>query len=256
MRFLTKNQKTIAAYNESLDEYAAGTPDELSGAGKAWLDWALALASKRRPVLEIGSGLGRDAAYMEARGFTVRRTDAAHAFVKHQRTLGFEADVLNVLTDSLGGPYGFIYANGVFPHLSECQQRHAVRKIARSLTDGGVFAFSVKVADHTTTEQIIDKISRPRYYRLREQSTIMEFSANVQPLLFESRLIPAGFFPYTSARGSHWIGVAMRRVGKNDLAKLSWSRRIRLRVHRTVVQPVILLQWAWYNIVERPSRAL
>lgn len=255
MRILTKNQKTIAAYNESLEEYVAGTPSEISGAGKAWLDWALALASKSRPVLEIGSGLGRDAHYMEERGFTVRRTDATRAFVRYQRAMGFEADMLNVLTNRLGGPYGFIYANGVFPHLSERQQRHAVRKIAAALTDGGVLAFSVKVADNTSTEQLIDKISRPRYYRLRNQSTIMEFSANVQPLLFESRLVPAGFFPYTTERGTRWMGVAMRRIGKNDLAELRPLHRVRLRLRQIAMQPAMFLYHTWYNVVERPGRA-
>lgn len=254
MRILTKNQKTIAAYNESLVEYAAGTPGEISGVGKAWLDWALALAPKARPVLEIGSGLGRDARYMEERGFMVRRTDATRAFVRYQRSLGFEADVLNILTSRLGGPYGFIYANGVFPHLSERQQRHAVRKIAASLTDGGVFAFSVKVADNTSTEQLIDKISRPRYYRLRKQSTIMEFSANVQPLLFESRLVPAGFFPFTSAKGTRWMGVAMRRIGKNDLAELSPLRRVHLHLRQVAMQPAMFLYHTWYTVVERSGR--
>lgn len=55
-------------------------------------------------VLEVGSGPGLDAAYLERRGLNVSRTDATPAFVEMMRADGREARLLDIRTSDLGGP--------------------------------------------------------------------------------------------------------------------------------------------------------
>ena len=53
-------------------------------------------------MLEIGSAGGRDALALEERGLAVRRTDVTPAFVELMRSRGYDADVLDPLTDDAG----------------------------------------------------------------------------------------------------------------------------------------------------------
>ena len=52
----------------------------------------------------IGSGGGRDAAYLEKHGLHVRRTDVTPAFVDLLRHEGHTADLLDPLHDNLSYP--------------------------------------------------------------------------------------------------------------------------------------------------------
>ena len=67
-------------------------------------------------VLEIGSGGGRDALELEKRGISVRRTDISKGFVELLRESGFQADLVDPLTEDLadpqrpGTPYDGIWA--------------------------------------------------------------------------------------------------------------------------------------------------
>lgn len=94
---------TVRSYDAAAAEYAAeaaAMPEwvateidvfvtELGGSGR---------------VLEIGSGGGRDALELEKRGISVRRTDIAKGFVELLRESGFEADLLDPLTEDLADP--------------------------------------------------------------------------------------------------------------------------------------------------------
>lgn len=98
-------------------------------------------------VLELGSGPGRDARYLEARGLRVQRSDATSAFVALLREEGFEARVLDVRRDDLGGPWDAIYANAVLLHLDRADLAHALVAIRSAVVVGGVLAFTLKEGD-------------------------------------------------------------------------------------------------------------
>jgi SAM-dependent methyltransferase len=61
-------------------------------------------------ILELGSGPGRDAAYLEQRGVQVTRSDAAGAFVERLRAAGHQARQLDIRHDDLGDPYDAVLA--------------------------------------------------------------------------------------------------------------------------------------------------
>src|SRR5579862_5200641 len=77
----TSNAITLASYELGMNEYISGTPPEVFIRFQSWLDKTLALLPKSARIFEIGSGFGRDARYMETKGFTVHRSDATQAFV-------------------------------------------------------------------------------------------------------------------------------------------------------------------------------
>jgi SAM-dependent methyltransferase len=151
---------TLTAYQSRTQEYLRGTPwpfPELI----AFLDRFAGVAG-RGPVLEIGSGPGRDADYLEGRGVPVIRTDATPAFVTRLREAGHDARLLDVRTDPLGGPYQGILANAVLLHLSRDQFEHLLRRARAATVPDGVLAFTLKEGDGEAWSE--HKLGLPRHF--------------------------------------------------------------------------------------------
>lgn len=151
---------TLAAYQSRVQEYLRGTswpaPELI-----AFLDRFAGLAG-RGPVLEIGSGPGLDADYLESRGVRVIRTDATPAFVSRLRDAGHDARLIDARTDPLGGPYQAIFANAVLLHLSRNQFEDLLRR-ARAATDpDGILAFTLKEGDGAAWSE--HKLGLPRHF--------------------------------------------------------------------------------------------
>ena len=156
------NQTTLAAYEGNVQKYIDGTPNKVDGYIKTWIDTTLARIQPAARILEIGTATGRDADYMESRGFRVERTDATKAFVTLQQERGHEAKVLNVLTDELGGPYDLVFADAVLLHFSPDQTGRVLEKIKRSLKPGGTLAFTLKKGDGEEWSE--HKLGERRYF--------------------------------------------------------------------------------------------
>jgi SAM-dependent methyltransferase len=90
-------------------------------------------------ILEVGSGTGRDADFLESLGGKVRRTDATQAFLDLQAERGRNGERLNLLTDPLGGPYDAVLAICVLIHVERSATDRVLRKIRRALRPGGAF---------------------------------------------------------------------------------------------------------------------
>ena len=90
---------TLASYETAAQRYRERSV-EPSPALVAFLDQLSALVGVGH-ILEIGSGPGREAAYIEARGPRVTRTDGARAFVEMMRADGHEAELLDVRTGEI-----------------------------------------------------------------------------------------------------------------------------------------------------------
>jgi len=156
------NEKTIQAYENGLEEYNAAAIPEVIGSLKNWVDAGLAMLPRGTRILEIGSAHGRDADYMESRGFRVDRTDAARSFVEFMQQRGHEARVLNALTDDYGGPYSMVHADAVLLHFTALQVEGVLGKVYDALVDGGLFSFSVKIGEGSAWSEA--KLKSPRYF--------------------------------------------------------------------------------------------
>lgn len=151
-------------------------------------------------MLELGSGPGHDALFFEAQAVAVRRTDGTHAFVERLRSMGYPADVVELATSDLGGPYDIVYANAVLLHLTPSQLDDLLVKAAGAVVPDGMLAFTVKEGDDWTTT----KIGHPRYFTYWREAALGR------------HLAAAGWTPvsveHVQGRTEPWLYVACRRT--------------------------------------------
>jgi SAM-dependent methyltransferase len=136
---------TLASYEAAADSYVEQTTAP-APVLLVFLDRLADLVGHGH-VLELGSGPGWDADYLEARGVQVTRTDATCAFVDRLRAAGHQARLLDIRRDDLGGPYDAVLADAVLLHLSRDQFRHALRRIRQAVGADGLLAITLKEGD-------------------------------------------------------------------------------------------------------------
>jgi SAM-dependent methyltransferase len=123
-------------------------------------------------VLELGSGPGRDADYLEGKGLRVIRTDGAVSFVEMMRSEGHDAHQLDLRTDAFGGPHDAVLANAVLLHLTQDQLEAALRRLRAAVRDGGLLAFTVKKGTGAGWSR--EKVGRPRYFVYWQEHALRE----------------------------------------------------------------------------------
>ncbi|MBC7746770.1 methyltransferase domain-containing protein [Pedobacter sp.] len=161
---MNTNDRTLQTYEENIQAYLDGTVSETTGEIRIWLDRAIAHVPKIAKILEIGSAFGRDADYIEAKGYRVERTDAVKGFVNLLEKLGKDAQLLNVITDEISTEtYDFILAMAVLLHMDPGETDHSLKNIAKGLKRGGIFAYCVKQGEGE--EWSSHKMDAPRYFR-------------------------------------------------------------------------------------------
>ncbi len=147
----TRNTRTVAAYEGYAETYAAIVGTEPFSESANAMRRLAAVLPRPCQVLEVGSGTGYDADFLEELGISVRRTDATGAFVAMQRDRGKAAARLNVISDSLGGPYDAVQALCVFIHLDRVAMPDVLRKIHDALHPRGRLLVSMREGEGTQT---------------------------------------------------------------------------------------------------------
>jgi hypothetical protein len=137
---------TVAAYDGNAVDYSDASWT-LNDAVRAELDWLAAAVGPGGHVLEIGSAGGRDALALEERGLTVRRTDVTPAFVTLMRARGYDAELLDPLTDELGGPHDGVWASASLLHVAREDLPAVLDNLARATRPGGALAMTLKEGD-------------------------------------------------------------------------------------------------------------
>lgn len=151
---------TLGSYNAAADIYREhSTPP--GPAVAAYLDQVAHLVGAGT-VLELGSGPGWDASYLEARGLHVVRTDGATAFVEMLLAEGHPARLLDVRSDDLGGPYDAVLAGAVLLHLTRDEFVDVLRRAHQAVRTGGFLAATLKEGDGEAWTQA--KLGLPRHF--------------------------------------------------------------------------------------------
>lgn len=132
------------AYADRYDEIVGSEPIERV---QAALKRLAAEVGTDGQILEIGSGAGREADFLEDLGLHVRRTDATRRFLEIQAARGKQADLLDVVADELGGPYDAVVALCVLFYVRRAEIEAVLGKVAQSLRPGGVFLVSMRHGD-------------------------------------------------------------------------------------------------------------
>ena len=152
---------TLATYERGAETYCAASPQTVAPAVAALLD-ALVEAVPGGRVLELGSGPGREAAYLERSGMTVDRTDATPAFVDRLQRAGHAARLLDVRSGELGGPFDAVLANAVLLHLDRTDMEQALRSCLAATRPGGLLALTLKEGDGEGWSDA--KLDAPRWF--------------------------------------------------------------------------------------------
>ena len=140
---MNTNDITIASYNSTFDIYAAAN-NTILGDFKTRIDSSLALIPKSGTILELGTGTGSDADYMEAHGYQVTRSDYADAFLDYNRSRGKEILKIDALHIPHDKTYDMVYANAVLLHFSADELTKIIGDIYKMLPSGGVLSCSFK----------------------------------------------------------------------------------------------------------------
>jgi SAM-dependent methyltransferase len=164
------NDVTLETYEATAADYAA-CHASLYPPFVAFLD-ALAALVGNGCVLELGSGPGRDADYLEGKGLRVIRTDGAASFVEMMRTEGHDAHQLDLRTDAFGGPHDVVLADAVLLHLTQDQLETVLRRLRAAVRDGGLLAFTLKKG--TEGGWSTEKLGRPRYFVYWQEHALRE----------------------------------------------------------------------------------
>ncbi|MGH7881494.1 MAG: class I SAM-dependent methyltransferase [Candidatus Dormibacteraceae bacterium] len=196
------NRKTLEAYDAAPQLYLERTPPVVQGFTKDWIDAALALLLPGAVILEMGTGTGRDARYIEEAGFNVVRTEASEGLRSLLQSQGVEVRKLNVLTDELTERFDMVHSNAVLHHFSVDELQLVLRKVHGWLRPGGMFSCRIKEGKGDVWET--DKLERPRYFYYWASSA------------FEQELVDAGFTTLELAsgiadsKGTCWITAIAR----------------------------------------------
>jgi SAM-dependent methyltransferase len=147
---LNNMRRTLQSYEASAREYNAIVAGHLPPEIEDALRRMMQLVPAGGAVLEIGSGTGQDADFVESLGGVVRRTDAVQAFLDLQAERGKKGELLNVVTDPLGGPYSAILAMCVLIHIDREQMAPVLRKVFDALEPGGAFLVAMRIGEGET----------------------------------------------------------------------------------------------------------
>lgn len=146
------NISTLAGYEGCADDYAETTAPKPEADDQPALVELLKAVEPGSRLLEIGSGPGWDADWLEERGLAVRRTDGAESFLHVQASRGRQAERLDVINDPLGGPYDGVVALYVLQHVERETLPSVFARIAQAIRDGGVFLLGLREGEGESVE--------------------------------------------------------------------------------------------------------
>jgi len=197
-----QNQQTLQAYEAHVQEYIDGTFQQVDGVVKEWIDAAIASLPKDARILEIGSAVGRDAAYLKSLGYSVDCTDATLNFVKLLQQKGFSARQLNAITDPFDGPYDLVLANAVLLHFTRDETKAVIKKVFDALADSGKFAFTLKQGEGEKWSDT--KLGAPRYFCYWTEDQI-------RPIIEAAGFSKVEMSTDQSTNGTQWVQVIAQK---------------------------------------------
>ena len=146
------NGRTVAAYENYARSYAAAVSPQPSDSGASALRRLADMLPSRGRVLDVGSGPGWDADFLEGLGVRVRRTDVTAEFRNFQAERGRQVDALDLLTDEIAETYDGILMLCVLQHFERTELDAVLHKLVNALNDDGALLLSHPVGDDEVWE--------------------------------------------------------------------------------------------------------
>lgn len=179
--------ETLRAYEERAELYVAASADIVSPDVAALLDALVTRLPAGARLLEVGTGPGLEADYLEERGVTVDRTDATSAFVQRLRAQGHAARLLDVRAADLDGPYDAVLANAVLLHLQRDDVAGALASCRSATSPGGLLALTLKEGDGEGWSDA--KLGVPRWFAYWREKPLRDLLDEVGWRVLELRTV-------------------------------------------------------------------
>lgn len=202
---VSKNQRTLSAYESIALDYAASTKGTPSGVSEAAMRRFVASLPTGGSVLELASGPGWDADFVELLGARVRRTDGAAAFCEFQTSRGKTIERLDAITDAYTDRdwpgYDGVMALCLLLHIERDVTDVVLRKVAAALRPGGTFLVSLREGSG-------------EFWEGGESGNTYHVTLWEEPA-FAATVRAAGLTPYWSARTEYaegpWLTFLVRK---------------------------------------------
>ena len=192
------NRRTLDDYERSARDYVAEVASTPSPVGADALRRLAAAVAPGNRVLEIGSGPGWDADYLETLGIAVHRTDATAAFRAIQAERGKRCDALDVLADDISGACDGIAMLYVLQHFSRDELPGVLARLARALREGGALLLSYAEGDEDHWERAAEGAYRVVHWaradfdtQLRQAGLVVEWERDFQGKDWHWRIVLA-----------------------------------------------------------------
>lgn len=208
---LRNNRQTVAAYESCALSYAKATKPALNPSNELLLRQFAETVGVGGRVLEIGSGPGWDADFLETLGVTVRRTDVTQAFIRFQTERGKTAELLDLTVADLGGPFDGVVALYVLQHIDRALIDDVLGKISNALRPGAALLVSLKEGQGDCREA--GSGSTAYHVALWSQA---EFQARLSSCALRPEHVV-----HSSDDDGDWFAVLARRSADQDLAEIS-----------------------------------
>lgn len=174
--------KTIETYNLMAKDYDMETADFWERFPRTMLD--LFAKSVHGPVLDVGSGPGRDALLLRERGIDVTCIDASHAMIdlcKEKGLCAIAADFNELPFDD--GSFHGVWAYTSLLHVPKAEVALPMEEIARVLKSGGMLGLGLIEGEEELYRES-SGMNRPRwfsFYTKQEVETLLkQFGFEVQ----------------------------------------------------------------------------
>ena len=170
-------KETIDTYEKNLDLYLSRTPKENAGCFKEFLDNYIEQLPVDPLILELGSGTGRDANYIEKNSkVKIMRTDIASSFINYQEeAFGISVKYLDALDLDESEKYDSMLAIAVLLHFEKEDCKSVCTNIYRALKQNGSLAFRIKAKlTESVSEITSQKMESPRYFYYWEASEFLD----------------------------------------------------------------------------------
>lgn len=172
----TRRANFVTYYDaESADRSRRPVPEWRTAAQEEFL--ARLADERRRTVLEVGCGPGRDGTAIAAAGFGYTGTDLSPGMVEVARTAGLDARVASA-TDLPFDDDSFdaAWSMSMLMHLDDAELDLALAQISRVLVPGAPFAVGMWGAAELTVGHVSDgeDYGPPRYFHRRTDTMVRE----------------------------------------------------------------------------------
>jgi len=165
--------KTIQAYDNAPDKYASATGEMIN---RPELEIMLKyLSDQSLPILDVGSGSGRDAEILTKMGYKTVSIDLSAELLRKAKSLHPDLEFKHMDIRKLDFPdnsFGGIWCNAVLLHLNDDDLARALEEIYRVLAPEGIVAVSFKEGEGS--REVVDTFSSElaRFYNFKKDTEL------------------------------------------------------------------------------------